>query len=106
MITENDAEIDTLNVSENFKSMLKKMLEKDPNKRYSASQCLRLPVLLKEEQINITEILDDFNIELKAQTKIFPLSSTEICVRSSETTTFGKNSPLPLLKYFYFVAER
>ncbi len=33
LITENEADIDRLNVSDNFKLMLKKMLEKDPIKR-------------------------------------------------------------------------
>lgn len=74
IITENEAEINTLNVSENFKYMLRKMLEKNPKKRYNASQCLRLPVLLKEEQVHITEFLDDFNVKLKPDMKAFPKS--------------------------------
>jgi serine/threonine protein kinase len=65
MITENEADIHSLKVSDDFKLMLSKMLEKHPNKRYTASQCLRLPLLLKEEQISISKALDDFNIKLK-----------------------------------------
>lgn len=76
MITENEAQIDTLNVSDNFKSMLKKLLEKDPVKRYTATQCLRLPVLLKEKQFHVMECHDDFDLKLKEDMKAFPTSST------------------------------
>jgi serine/threonine protein kinase len=64
-IIEDEPDIHSLKVSDDFKIMLTKMLEKDPSKRYTASQCLRLPVLLKEEDINVPKTRDDFNLKLK-----------------------------------------
>jgi serine/threonine protein kinase len=70
-------------VSDDFKLMLSKMLEKNPSKRYTASQCLQLPLLLKEEQISISKALDDFNIKLKQEINTTLISSTQICIRNN-----------------------
>jgi hypothetical protein len=47
MIVEKEIEFDRLLVSKDFKYLIEKLLEKKPTARYSAEECLRLPVLLK-----------------------------------------------------------
>lgn len=60
MITKEKIEIDRLKLSEDFKNLLKKLLEKDPSKRFSAADCLRLPLFLKSHQLHPFKMIDDF----------------------------------------------
>jgi len=79
-------------------------LEKNPLKRSSASECLRLPAVLKSEQIHKVKIVDDFDVQLVSISRQSSSSCKQINIRSSEASTCGNESPLPLLKYFCFVA--
>lgn len=83
MIIGEEALIENLNVSEEYKVLLKRLLEKDPSIRYSAEDCLRLPVILKAKHVHCVKVFDDFDIEFTSTTCGSPRSFPDTNVRSS-----------------------
>lgn len=77
MITEEDIAIDSLKISDDFKMLLKKLLERDPSKRFSAGDCLRLPLIMKARHVYSERVLDDFEIELSRKPCTSPLPFIE-----------------------------
>ncbi len=75
MIVEDEVKLDILSVSQEFKVLLKKLLEKDPSKRLSASQALRLPIILKSEKLNKLKTFDDFEVEFEMIEHMYTKSS-------------------------------
>lgn len=81
MITGEEIAIDSLKISDDFKMFLKKLLERDPSKRFSASDCLRLPLIMKARHVYTEKIFDDFEIELSRAPCTSPLPFIEPKIR-------------------------
>lgn len=83
LIIEQNIDIDGLKVSEEFKVLLKKLLQKNPALRFSASDCLRLTVILKAKHVRKMEIFDDFEVETTSTTYYSARSVEKSSVRSN-----------------------
>jgi hypothetical protein len=62
MITSHEIDYECFNSSVEYKTLLQQMLEKNVDKRISATDCRRTQLILKEAQINILEVSDDNKI--------------------------------------------
>jgi hypothetical protein len=63
MITSDEIDYEGFNISVEYKNLLQQMLEKNVDKRISATNCRRTQLILKEAQSNILEVSDDNKIK-------------------------------------------